>query len=119
MENTIKITNESREFTDVERYLMTMDNSIISMKDVEDGTSIPVDGYLEFTDSKKDGDVDIMSIITPDKKVYSMQSATFKKDVKNIAEIMHGKSFSVIKRSGTTNAGRPYITASLDISSVM
>ena len=88
-------------------------------KDVVDNTSIPVAGYLTFTDEKENGDsVDILSIITPDNEVFSCQSATFKRSFDNITNIMHGKQFSIIKVSGTTKAGRPYIDCALDVKSV-
>lgn len=116
---SITINSQSKDFTEVEQYLMTLDRGIKSLKDVEDNTSIPVAGYLTFTDEKQNGDSDdILSIITPDNKVFSGQSATFKRSFDNIANIMHGKSFSVIKVSGTTKAGRPYIDCALDVKSV-
>ena len=115
----IIINTKSREFTEVEQYLMTLDRGIKSLKDVEDKTSIPVAGYITFTDEKNNGDsVDILSIITPDNKVFSCQSATFKRSFDNIVNIMHDKQFSVIKVSGTTKAGRPYIDCALDVKSV-
>ncbi len=49
----ITITNTSRELTEVEQYLMTIDSGITSMKDVADGTSISVDAYIEYKDTKK------------------------------------------------------------------
>lgn len=115
----ITINTQSRDFTEVEQYLMTLDKGIMSLKDVEDKTSIPVAGYLTFTDEKDNGDsVDILSIITPDNEVFSCQSATFKRSFNNIANIMNDKSFSIIKVSGTTKAGRPYIDCALDVKSV-
>lgn len=115
----ITINTQSRDFTEVEQYLMTMDRGIKSLKDVEDKTSIPVAGYLTFTDEKENGDsVDILSIITPDNEVFSCQSVTFKHSFDNISNIMHGKQFSVIKVSGTTKSGRPYIDCALDVKSV-
>lgn len=115
----IIINTQSRDFTEVEQYLMTLDRGIKSLKDVEDNTSIAVAGYLTFTDEKENGDsVDILSIITPDNKVFSCQSATFKRSFDNIANIMHGKQFSVIKISGTTKNGRPYIDCAFDVKSV-
>lgn len=115
----ITINSQSKDFTEVEQYLMTLDRGIKSLKDVEDNTSISVTGYLTFTDEKENGDsVDILSIITPDNEVFSCQSATFKRSFDNIANIMHGKSFSIIKVSGTTKAGRPYIDCALDVKSV-
>lgn len=115
----ITINTQSRDFTEVEQYLMTLDRGIVSLKDVEDNTSIAVAGYLTFTDEKDNGEsVDILSIITPDNEVFSTQSDTFKRSFDNIVNIMHDKSFSIIKVSGTSKAGRPYIDCTLDVKSV-
>lgn len=112
----VEIKTTSREFTEVEQYLMTIAPSIQSLKDVEDGTHITVNGILEFTDIKENtGEaVDVMSIITPDKKVYTCQSSTFKRSIKDISNIMNGKEFTVIKTSGKTKAGRDFINCVLD-----
>lgn len=116
----VEIRRMSREFTEVEQYLMTIAPSIQSVKDVEDGTYITVNGILEFSDIKENtGEaVDVMSIITPDKKVYSCQSSTFKRSIKDISNIMQGKEFTVIKISGKTKAGRDFINCVLDTESL-
>lgn len=116
----IEIKTVSREFTEVEQYLMTIAPSIHSLKDIEDGTHITVDGILEFTDIKENtGEAgDIMSIITPDKQVYCCQSATFKRSIRDISNIMKGKQFTVIKTSGVTKAGRDFINCVLDTASL-
>jgi hypothetical protein len=115
----ITINTQSKDFTEVEQYLMTLDRGIKSLKDVKDNTSIPVAGYLTFTDEKENGDsVDILSIITPDNEVFSCQSVTFKRSFDNITNIMHDKQFSIIKVSGTTKNGRPFIDCALDVKSV-
>lgn len=116
----VEIKTVSREFTEVEQYLMTIAPSIHSAKDVEDGTHITVDGVLEFTDIKENtGEaVDVMSIITPDKQVYSCQSATFKRSIRDISNIMKGKQFTVIKTSGVTKSGRDFINCVLDTESL-
>ena len=116
----VEIKTVSREFTEVEQYLMTIAPSMHSVKDVEDGTYITVDGVLEFTDIKENtGEaVDVMSIITPDKQVYSCQSATFKRSIRDISNIMKGKQFTVIKTSGVTKAGRDFINCVLDTESL-
>ena len=116
----ITIKETSKEFTEVEQYLMTLSSDITSMKDVADGTSIAVAGTLLFVDTKETGadagkEVEILSIITPDNEVYSCQSATFKRSMGDISKIMHGQPFAIIKKSGTTKAGRPYIDCALDI----
>ena len=65
---------------------------------------------------KDNGDVQsIVSIITPDKKVYSGQSATFRQSLKDIEDVMDGEKFSIIKISGKTKAGRDYINCTLDV----
>jgi hypothetical protein len=115
----ITITNTSRELTEAEQYLMTMDSGITSMKDVPDETLISVDAFLEYKDKKKDGsETDILSIITNDGKVYSTQSETFKRSFKTIHELMHGKPYTIVKLSGTTKAGRSFVDCGLNINSL-
>lgn len=113
----INIKEMSREFNEVEQYLMTISPSIVSMKDVEDGEHITVDGVLVFDDVKDNSDdvVEVMSIITPEKQVYSCQSATFKRSINDISQIMNGKPFTVIKTSGITKSNRDYINCVLDV----
>ena len=116
----VEIKECSREFSEVEQYLMTISPSIISMKDVPDGTHIVIDGILTFEDTKEStGEiVDILSIITPEKKVYSCQSSTFKRSIRDISNIMKDKQFTIIKLSGKTKAGRDFIKCELDIESI-
>lgn len=115
----VEIKEMSREFTKVEKYLMTTAPDIESLKDIDDGESIPVDGYLIFDDIKDNGETqEILSIITPEKKVYSGQSATFRQSLKDIENVMEGEKFSIIKISGKTKAGRDYINCTLDVSNL-
>ena len=116
----VEIKQSSREFSDVEKYLMTIAPSIISMKDVPDGTHITIDGILTFEDTKDTtGEIaDILSVITPEKKVYSCQSATFKRSIRDISIIMKNKPFTIVKTSGKTKAGRNFINCELDVESL-
>lgn len=117
----ITIKSKSREFTKVEEYLMTIAPSIVSMKDVPDDTIIAVNGVLIFEDNKDDDPEnisEILSIITPDNIVYSCQSATFKRSLNDILNMMDGANFSIKKISGKTKNGRDYINCVLDINSV-
>ena len=115
----INIKSMSREFSEVEKYLMTISPSIKSMKDVEDGTKISVDGVLVFEDIKDNGEaVEVMSIITPEKEVFSCQSQTFKRSINDISNIVGDKKFTVVKSSGKTKAGRPFINCFLDVTSL-
>lgn len=116
----INIKEASRELTKVEKYLMTVAPSIVSMKDVEDGTKITVDATILFEDvDEQTGAInEILSILTPDKEVYSCQSATFKRSVADIQTIMEGQQFTIVKTSGTTKAGRAFINCVLDVTSL-
>lgn len=116
----VEIKQCSREFSDVEKYLMTIAPSIISMKNVPDGTHITIDGILTFEDTKETtGEIaDILSVITPEKKVYSCQSVTFKRSIRDISIIMKNKPFTIVKTSGKTKAGRDFINCELDVDSI-
>lgn len=115
----MNIIETSRELTEVEEYLMTASPAIEVIKDLDDNEVITVDAYCIFEDAKDNGDtVELLSILTPEKKAYSCQSATFKRSFKDVAKIMKGKPFAIKKISGTTKAGRPFINCILDLDSV-
>ena len=116
----MQIYENSREFSKVEIYLMTSSPDVESLKNVEDETSIPVDGYILFKDKDQNGEeTDILSIITPDKNVYACQSQTFRRSFLEIFELMDGEAFSIIKKSGESKAGRDFINCVLDVNSLM
>lgn len=114
----IKVTNQTKEFTEIEKYLMTTAPTIKTVKTLQDGDIINVAGYLEYVDEKEDGtSTELMSIITTDKAVYSTQSVTFKRSIKNIEVVMQFP-FPVKKISGQSKAGRKYVDCVLDIESL-
>lgn len=114
----ITIKNATKEFTPVEKYLLTVAPTIKTVKTLSDGDVINVAGYLEFVDEKEDGtEAELMSIITTDKDVYSTQSVTFKRSIKDIEAIMQFP-FPVKKISGQSKAGRKYVDCVLDIDSL-
>lgn len=114
----IKVTNQTKEFTAIEKYLMTTAPTIKTVKTLQDGDVINVAGYLEFVDEKDDGtSAELMSIITTENAVYSTQSVTFKRSIKDIEDIMQFP-FPVKKISGQSKAGRNYVDCVLDIDSL-
>lgn len=108
------ITKISKELNKKELYKMTMDAGIKKMKDFV-GSSIDVYAYCIFTDfnSKDEKEVEVLSVMDTDGSVYATNSATFKKDFLDIAALMEGEDFSVGVTSGTSNAGREFITCTL------
>lgn len=115
----INITS-NQEYNDIEKYLMTISPAIESMKNVPDDTKIQVKKYMMFEDVKEGtGEVvEILSILTPDNKVYSAQSGTLKRSFHDIVTIMGDKPFTIIKTSGKTKAGRDFINCVLDVESI-
>ena len=118
----IEVIERSRELTKVEEYLMTQDANITVIKDVTDGTVISVKAWCKFVDHKiKDGhpeDVELLSILDDNNEAYSCQSATFKRSFADIANLMGEDKYSIVKRSGTTKAGRPFVDCSMDTSNM-
>nr|DAH11292.1 MAG TPA: ssDNA binding protein [Caudoviricetes sp.] len=115
----ITIKNETKEFTPVEKYLLTVAPTIKTVKTLEDGDVLNVAGYLEFVDVKEDGTTfELMSIITTNNMVYSAQSVTFKRSIKDIESVMQGFPFPVKKISGQSKAGRKYVDCVLDVDSL-
>ena len=108
------ITKISKELNKKELYKMTMDAGIKKMKDFV-GASIDVYAYCIYTDfnSKDNKEVEVLSVMDEDGTVYATNSATFKKDFLNIATLMEGEDFSVDVTSGTSKAGRDFITCTL------
>ena len=113
----MKITFESREFTPTEKYLMTKSPSIISVKNVEDGTILEVKGYLQYEDEDQNGKTSYMTsligISNGEQVVWSTQSKTFVDNFVDISEIFDNSDFTIKKISGTTKAGRPYVNCDL------
>ena len=78
-----------QEYNEIEKYLMTISPAIESMKNLPDGSKIQVKKYMLFQDVKENtGEaVEILSILTPDNKVYSAQSGTVKRSFNDIVSI--------------------------------
>lgn len=110
----MNILTQNKELTKRELYTLTESPSVISVKDLEDGTVIEVDKYLLYEDiNSQDEPVELLSILDKDGQAYATQSATFKRQFRRIAEIFGDEDFSVKKISGTTKNGRPYVNCDL------
>lgn len=111
----MNIIEQSREFDKVEMYLMTLGNQSISVKDISDGTELDIDGWILYTMEKNGDNIELLSILTTDKKVYVTQSSTFKRSFRDISIVMEGDPYSVVKISGSSKAGRPFVDCTLKI----
>lgn len=116
----INIIKASRELTPVEQYLMTASPGIKTIKTIPDGTKIEVEAYMVFEDIKEEyDDVELLSILATDKNVYCCQSRTFRHSFLDIANIMTGNQFTIVKTSGATKGGREFINCELDVESLV
>lgn len=110
----VKVIEQSREITPQERYFMTISPKLTMIKDVEDGTIIPVDVWIVFQDiNEETGETSELVGILSGNKGYVAQSQTFKRSLKDIQDCMGSEPFKIEKLSGKTKAGRPYVNCAL------
>lgn len=96
-----------------ELYKLT-ESQGISIKDVENGTSIEVENWLLYKDVNSKGEEhNILSIISAGEK-FSTISATFIDSFYRIVELMGSDPYSIIIKHGTSKGGRKYVTCELD-----
>lgn len=114
------ITSQSREFSKVEIYKMTKANDTISVKNLPDGSTLLVDGYLTYDDINAKGEeIHMLSVIGfiegIDKPVvWTCQSKTFKQDFSDIWAIFNDEEkFMIAKGSGESKAGRKFVNCTL------
>lgn len=111
----LSLSNDSLEAVD--KYLLTVSPAIETVKSIEDGTSIKVSEWCLFEDEKDGETTELLSFITPEKKVFCCQSKTFKRSFFDIQSLM-GNNFTIIKTSGITRNGREFVNCILDVSTL-
>lgn len=107
------IIEKSRELTNQELYLLTMSPKADSVKN-HVGECIDVAAWLLFEDvDKKTGEVrSVLSVLTPENKVFFTISPTFQSDFFYMAELFDNDfAFEVV--SGKSKAGREFVTCAL------
>ena len=109
------IIEKSRDLTNQELYLMTMNPKADSVKN-HVGERIDVAAWLMLEDAdKKSGEIHKeLSVLTPENDVLCTISPTFQSDFMDMAELFHNDfAFDII--SGKSKAGREFITCALAI----
>lgn len=114
----MKITATSRDLSSVERYSMTMDPEIKTVKALEDGTVLNVTAWLQFEDiDSKTGETNYLTaFLTDDGTAYAVQSKTFIESFMTIWDMFKdtNPTVSVIKISGVSKGGRDYVNCTLN-----
>lgn len=108
----MEITRKTREFTPAEIYKATKSNSIKRMSDIADNEIITAKDYIVYEDTKGDGSVTILSIIT-DTGIYATNSATFTRTFLDIVDIMGELPVNITVGHDTSKNGRKFIFADL------
>lgn len=98
-------------------YLLTKGTSI-SFKDMTDeelDRSYPVDAFLIYEDTNSNGNTSTLISIMSDKTILGGQSKPFIDSFKEIVDIMGDEAFSIHVNKRTSNKGRSFYTATLDV----
>lgn len=110
------LSKSSDELSKKQVYDLTKSPAAISVKDLADGAKLSVTAWVVFEDNKQDGDAaEILSVLgddvlTGESVIWATQSATFKREFFTAWEMADGDAITIEKMSGTTKAGRPFVT---------
>jgi len=94
-------------------YRMTKSESV-QVKDLERGTSLPVDRWCLYEEENSRGELQQVLSFTSGTMKISTISKTFVRSFLECAELMDGDPFSVIITGGETKSGRPFVNCELD-----
>lgn len=90
-----------------------------SVKDLADGSVLKVVGFVEFEEpNKKTGEIsELLSLILEDGECVATQSTTFKDNFFDMWNLFDEdvEVLPIIKISGETKAGRPYVSCKLGL----
>ena len=90
-------------------YMLTKSPEVESLKNIPDNAQFTVSAFVAYEDTNSRGEkVEILSLMT-DNGALACQSETFKEQFYDIEDIF-GLPVTIKKLSGTTKAGREYIT---------
>lgn len=112
----INVSFKNRELSKVELYKMTRGKSSISVKDMADGTTATPSTIVLF-EKINDDTGEIVNLCSFDDTetgaIFVTQSTTFMSDLCDIESLMEGEPYTIVKRSGTTSAGRAFVYCEL------
>ena len=107
------IKSKNEKLTVKEQYLMSMNPEIRRMRDAE-GTVIPVENWMLYSDVDKDGNEQILlSILSAENVAYATNSKTFIESFLELRDMFldSGEEITAVKViGGQSKAGRHFIT---------
>ena len=113
----MEIIKTSRDLTIREKYAMTKGANVRKMSDCA-GVVLEIEAWALYKDwnEKDQKDNEILSILTKDKEIFATISETFKREFFDMWDmfVSSGETLDEIAIvSGTSKAGRPFITCTL------
>lgn len=86
----------------------------LNIKDLENGTRLPVDVWALYTDvNTKGNEQTVLTIISGEEKYHTI-SPTFQRDFADIVDLMDGEDFAIIIQKSNSKNGREFVTCELD-----
>lgn len=114
IKNIVCLENPEMEVDKKVKYVMTKGKEIIPIKELPDGEKITITHICDFVDTDRNGNAtEIQTYMCDDGRVFCTQSKTFIEDIEDIGSIFEKENFSVVKKTGTSKAGRKFIYATL------
>lgn len=109
------IKKSNTEMSKKDIFMMTKNQSIRTVKSLQNGAKINVTHWVEFKDVNNNGEiVEILSMMDEDGSCYASNSKSFKEMFFDIIEILEQDSgFTIEKLGGKTKAGREFVTCGL------
>lgn len=112
------IIKSSRELTELEQYILTLDPSAHKMSDVEPGTTIEV-AYWALFEHEREGEVtEVLAIGDSKGNAYNTNSNTFKRSFADIVSVAGNDGYNIIVLNGDCKRGK-YIDCALDKQSLI
>lgn len=107
----MNIIEQSRELDKTTLYDLTMSPLIDTFQNVPDGTIIRPEEWVIFEREDYEGKIaTLLSIKDAESgRVRCAQSATFRENFKQIADLFGDEPFEIVKYTGQTKSGRDYI----------
>lgn len=91
-------------------YKLTKSNSVKRMSDIDETDVVTVNGFVIYHDDESDADI---TAIDTDNGAYATNSATFRRTLEEIADIMGEFPIDIKVGHGVSKNGRAFIFADL------
>lgn len=104
------IIRNTKDYTGKELYKLTKSNSVKRMSDINEEEIVTVNGFVIYQDDESDV---VITAIETEAGAYATNSATFRRTLEEIADIMGEFPIDIKVGHGISKNGRAFIFADL------